>query len=72
MNLVGEDNQEVEFQGDGPAEHANGKGVQTLIKEGITYTGYFKDGKKHGDGLLVSESLDSLSCEFIEDELVGI
>lgn len=72
MDLVGENNQEVQFQGDGPAKQANGKGVQTLIKEGITYTGYFKDGKKHGEGLLVSETLDSLTCEFIEDELVGI
>ena len=72
MHLVGGENQEVEFQGDGPAKEASGKGVQTLIKEGITYTGFFKDGKKHGEGLLVSESLDSLSCEFIEDELVGI
>ena len=46
--------------------------MQTLIKEGITYTGFFKEGKKHGVGLLVSESLDSLDCEFINDELSGI
>lgn len=65
MDLVGENNQEVQFQGEGSAKEANGKGVQTLIKEGITYTGYFRDGKKHGEGLLVSETLDSLNCEFI-------
>jgi hypothetical protein len=65
MDLVGKNNQEVEFQGEGSATEANGKGVQTLIKEGITYTGYFKDGKKHGEGLLVSQTLDPLKCEFI-------
>jgi len=37
-----------------PAKEANGKCVETFIKEGITFTGYFKDGKKHGAGLLVS------------------
>ena len=72
MEHVGEGNNEVDFQGDGPAREANGKGVQTIIKEGLTYTGYFQNGKKHGAGLLVSESLDSLSCEFIDDELAGI
>ena len=51
---------------------ASGKGVETLMKEGITYTGYFHHGKKNGVGLLVSESLDSLDCEFLDDELVGI
>lgn len=44
------------------ANEANGKCVQTLIKEGITYTGMFLNGVKHGNGLLVSESLDSLAC----------
>ena len=57
----------MDYQGEGEAIDANGKGVQTLIKEGITYTGYFRKGMKHGDGLLVSESLDSLTCEFIDD-----
>ena len=60
MENVG--NNEVDFQGDGPANEANGKGVQTMIKEGFTYTGYFREGKKHGAGLLVSQSLDSLNC----------
>mgnify|MGYP000212240110 CR=1 FL=1 len=63
---------EVDFQGDGPATEANGKGVETMIKEGLTYTGFFQDGKKHGGGLLVSDSLDSLNCEFLDDELTGI
>jgi hypothetical protein len=72
MDRVGENNNEVEFQGEGLATEANGKGVQTLIKEGLSYTGYFKNGKKHGVGLLVSETLDSLNCEFIDDELTGI
>ena len=29
-------------------------------------------GKKHGKGLLVSAELDSLACEYLEDEIVGI
>lgn len=29
-------------------------------------------GKKHGQGLLVSAELDSLACEYLEDEIVGI
>jgi hypothetical protein len=45
-----------------PAAEASGKCVETLIKEGITYTGHFQDGMKNGTGLLVSESLDSLDC----------
>lgn len=57
-----EENTEIEFQGDMPAGEASGKCVETLIREGITYTGFFKAGKKHGIGLLVSESLDSLDC----------
>jgi hypothetical protein len=72
MENVVEGSNDVDFQGDGPASEASGKGVQTMIKEGLTYTGYFSKGKKHGAGLLVSESLDSLSCEFIDDELAGI
>ena len=72
MEHVGEENGEIEFQGDMPANEASGKCVQTLIKEGITYTGYFKNGKKHGVGLLVSDSLDSLDCEFLDDQLAGI
>jgi len=38
----------------------------------FTYTGEFYHGKKHGEGLLVSANLDSLSCEFIDDEIAGI
>lgn len=70
MENVG--NEEVDFQGDGPAKEANGKGVETMMKDGLTYTGFFRNGKKHGAGLLVSETLDSLNCEFIDDELTGI
>lgn len=55
-----------------PANEANGKCVQTLIKQGVSYTGNFNQGMKNGPGLLVSENLDSLNCEFIDDELVGI
>ena len=29
-------------------------------------------GKKHGQGLLVSAELDSLACEYIDDEIAGI
>lgn len=54
MSRVGEESNEVEFQGEGVASEANGKGVQTLMKEGLSYTGYFREGKKHGAGLLVS------------------
>ena len=52
MENVG--NSEVDFQGDGPAKEANGRGVETMMKDGLTYTGYFRNGKKHGAGLLVS------------------
>ena len=38
----------------------------------FTYTGEFFMGKKHGKGLLVSAELDSLACEYLEDEIVGI
>jgi hypothetical protein len=38
----------------------------------FTYTGEFYMGKKHGQGLLVSAELDSLACEYIDDEIAGI
>lgn len=67
MANLNEENKDVEFQGDMPAAEASGKCVETLIKEGITYTGHFRNGLKNGPGLLVSESLDSLDCEFLDD-----
>ena len=51
---------------------AEGQGKQILIEGGITYSGSFKGGKKHGIGYLVNENLDTLECEFIDDELAGI
>lgn len=31
-----------------------GKGSQTSLKQGLSYTGQFFQGKKHGHGLLVN------------------
>ena len=51
-----------------------GKCSETLLEKDVsfTYTGEFFKGKKHGQGLLVSAELDSLACEYIEDEIAGI
>jgi hypothetical protein len=38
----------------------------------MSYNGIFHDGKKHGKGYLVDKNLDTMECEFVNDELVGI
>ncbi len=50
----------------------NGDGKEVLVEEGISYNGLFRNGKKHGAGYLVNSNLDTLYCEFVEDELAGI
>ena len=65
-----EDNQyEGEKSQNGKAE---GNGKQILISQGITFNGQFRMGMKNGAGYLVNELLNTLQCDFINDELAGI
>lgn len=47
----GDDNQ---YEGDKRDGLAEGNGKQILISQGITYSGKFHGGKKHGAGYLVN------------------
>ena len=64
--------EENQYEGEMIDGLAEGQGKQILVQQAITYSGKFKNGKKHGGGYLVNENLDTLECEFIEDELAGI
>lgn len=74
MKNLNEDNKEISFVSLSEEGRPQGKCSETLLAKDIsfTYTGEFYQGKKHGEGLLVSAELDSLSCQFIDDEIVGI
>lgn len=61
-----------QYAGDVKDKMANGKGKQVLISKGFTFSGTFVNGKKHGEGYLVNENLDTLECQFLDDRLVGI
>lgn len=63
---------ENQYEGEKVEGIAEGEGKQILIGEGITYSGRFRKGKKHGVGYLVNGNLDTLECEFLDDELAGI
>lgn len=49
-----------------------GEGKEILVREGISFNGFFKNGKKNGAGYLVNSHLDTIYCEFVNDELTGI
>ncbi len=61
-----------QYEGEKVNGKAEGKGKQIIVSKGMTYNGIFKDGKKHGRGYLVNKTLDTLECEFLDDELAGI
>lgn len=42
------------------------------MNEGFSFNGKFSGGKKHGKGYLVNSNLDTLYCEFIDDQISGI
>lgn len=68
----GEEEKDNQYAGEEKENKANGKGKQVLISKGFTFSGTFVNGKKHGEGYLVNENLDTLECQFIDDRLVGI
>ena len=65
-------NEDLHYLGDLKGGEPEGEGKVVLVSEGISYNGEFHEGKKHGMGYLVNNSLDTLYCEFVEDELCGI
>lgn len=69
MKNFNEQNKEISFVSESEEGKPEGKCSETLLTKDVsfTYTGEFYEGKKHGQGLLVSAELDSLSCEFVED-----
>lgn len=50
----------------------HGGGKEVLLVDGLSFNGNFKHGKKHGRGYITNSNLDTLYCEFIEDEICGI
>jgi hypothetical protein len=38
-----------------------------LLVDGLSFSGNFRKGKKHGQGYVTNSSLDTLYCEFIDD-----
>ena len=73
FKMQAEPSEDNQYEGDkSDSGQAKGNGKQILISEGITYSGRFDEGKKHGAGYLVNEHLNTLECDFIEDELAGI
>ncbi len=57
-----EEVEENQYEGEKVEGLAEGQGKQILVGEGITYSGTFKGGKKHGAGYLVNGNLDTLEC----------
>jgi hypothetical protein len=54
------DQKDNQYEGEKQEEIAEGIGKQIIISQGMTFTGEFKKGKKHGNGYLVNEHLATL------------
>ena len=50
----------------------HGQGTRFFNNQGVSYIGEFRNGKKHGLGYFVNSNLDTIYCEFINDQPVGI
>lgn len=64
--------QDNQYEGEQVEGVPQGKGKQILISKGMTFNGLFQEGKKHGPGYLVNEHLNTMECEFLNDQLTGI
>ncbi len=51
-----------QYDGEEVYGRAQGKGKQILVSKGMTYSGVFREGKKHGRGYLVNKNLDTMEC----------
>lgn len=70
--MNGDKSTDNQYDGELAEGKAQGKGKQILVSKGVTYSGVFKEGKKHGRGYLVNKNLDTMECQFLNDELAGI
>jgi hypothetical protein len=45
----------------------HGGGKEVLLVDGLSFSGGFRRGRKHGRGYITNSSLDTMYCEFIDD-----